>query len=347
MKKSLAAVLLILASFVFSLPAIAGYKEIEVRPGDLAGWFDYNAYQAGISGAASPEVLEGYNIWMNTRETLGSNGNYTFEGQPILPSSKVDCNNCHAGGGLVPFADPVYQSSRKWAAPKYWRANNEYTDLRHRIIRCLANCDGGMWVPRDHEVVDYLTAYVEWVGSLVTDPAMQSDYNQMPGISRTMDGFENWKNMSASKNRGAELYDDECRTCHGDRGKGEPADNIPPLWGNTSVPQTALGGLSVPGIARFIRANMPLGDEWSFSAQNALDVAAYFTSKSRPHSPLGDTYYSHIGPEGIPNVYYKNITWVIGPKASDDPFADNQRRFGPWKPIEDWQIQRQQELINP
>lgn len=345
--KNVIALLATAISLSLASPAVAGYEEIEVRPGELLGWFDYAAYQDGINGGASPEVFEGYNIWMNTPETLGPEGYYTFEGQPILPNSVVDCNNCHAGGGLVPFADPVYQSSRKWAAPKYWRANNEYTDLRHRIIRCLANCDGGQWIPRNHEVVDYLTAYVEWVGSLVIDPAMQSDYTQMPGISRTMDGFANWKNMTASKSRGAELYDDECRKCHGRGGRGEPEDNIPPLWGDTSVPQTALGGLSVPGIARFIRANMPIGKEWSFSAQDALDVAAYFTNNPRPHSPLGDTYYSHIGPEGISNVYYKNITWVIGPKAEDDTFSDDQRRFGPWKPIEDWQLQRQQELINP
>jgi thiosulfate dehydrogenase len=68
--------------------------------------------------------------------------------------------------------------------------------------------------------------------------------------------------------------------CHGAGGAGNPAANIPPLWGPKSFNDGA--GMNTK-MAGFVKANMPLGRGGSLSDQDAADVSAYVLSHARPH----------------------------------------------------------------
>ena len=79
---------------------------------------------------------------------------------------------------------------------------------------------------------------------------------------------------------GATIYSTQCLACHGAGGAGNPAANIPPLWGPKSFNDGA--GMNTK-MAGFVKANMPLGRGGSLSDQDAADVSAYVLSHARPH----------------------------------------------------------------
>ena len=84
--------------------------------------------------------------------------------------------------------------------------------------------------------------------------------------------------------RGEQLFAKNCAACHGADGAGNAAGGFPPLWGAQSF-NAGAGMHDVEKAARFIRANMPLGQEGTLTPEEARDVAAYIDSKPRPADP--------------------------------------------------------------
>jgi thiosulfate dehydrogenase len=78
--------------------------------------------------------------------------------------------------------------------------------------------------------------------------------------------------------RGRILYGESCASCHGDEGLG--TDDGPPVWGEKSYNDGA-GLAHAEKLAAWLKVAMPLGDP-SLSEQDAIDIAAYVDSQTRP-----------------------------------------------------------------
>lgn len=82
--------------------------------------------------------------------------------------------------------------------------------------------------------------------------------------------------------RGEELYEKKnCMSCHGADGSGTGANSGPALWGENSFNDGAgMGRLTK--MAGYIQNNMPIGQEYELTDQEAADLAAYLLSQDRP-----------------------------------------------------------------
>lgn len=84
--------------------------------------------------------------------------------------------------------------------------------------------------------------------------------------------------INADGDRGKSLYAKECASCHGDDGRG--TEDGPPVWRKLSYNDGA-GLAQVDKWAAWLNVAMPL-DDASLSEQEALDIAAFVNSNSRP-----------------------------------------------------------------
>jgi thiosulfate dehydrogenase len=82
---------------------------------------------------------------------------------------------------------------------------------------------------------------------------------------------------SADKQRGAILYANRCKSCHGENGEG--VDENPPVWGDRSYNQGA-GFANNAQLAAWLKVAMPL-DDATLTEQEAIDIAAYVNSHER------------------------------------------------------------------
>jgi thiosulfate dehydrogenase len=130
---------------------------------------------------------------------------------------------------------------------------------------------------------------------------------------------------------GQVVYSTKCAICHGGDGgglltTGDPRKGylFPPLWGSDSFNDGAGMG-RVLTAARFIKARMPLGKA-DLTDGEAFDVAAFINSKPRPQMANLDKDYPDRSTKPIDNPY--------GPYA--DPFPQDQHKYGPFQPIEDY-----------
>src|SRR5699024_6871569 len=97
---------------------------------------------------------------------------------------------------------------------------------------------------------------------------------------------------------GEELYEAKnCMTCHGDNGEGTGANTGPALWGENSFNDGA-GLTRFSKMAGYIQNNMPIGDEYILSDQEASDLAAYILMQERPVFKDVDKDFPHAeGPD--------------------------------------------------
>jgi thiosulfate dehydrogenase len=103
------------------------------------------------------------------------------------------------------------------------------------------------------------------------------------------------KSLKPDLVRGKAVYTEQCASCHGANGEGSKrADGAwvyPPLWGDQSF-NIGAGMARLYTAAAFVKNNMPVGAhnhfplaQGSLSDQDAVDVAAWFTTQPRPDFP--------------------------------------------------------------
>jgi len=141
----------------------------------------------------------------------------------------------------------------------------------------------------------------------------------------------------ADPKRGAEVYAQNCASCHQTDGKGQrngvagdaKGYRYPPLWGPDSFNNGA-GMHRLIASASFIRGNMPFGarhDAPVLSVDDAWDVAAYINSQPRPSRANLERDY--------PNRARKPVDAPFPPFL--DKFPVEQHKYGPFRPILDAQ----------
>ncbi len=209
------------------------------------------------------QVTRGYNIIKETRLHL-----------PEYAGNKINCTNCHSSGGNS-FGGKHNGFSLVGVVHKYPRklkSGEDYT-LAERMNSCFVRSLNGKPVPVDSQDMLALIAYLEWISSGVPKGA----------------GFP-WLGMKEIRSghtpdpvNGAKLFALKCAPCHGEQGQGQERPSslsYPPLWGENSFNDGA-GMHHIKTFAYFVFENMPY-EEPTLSYEEALDVAAFVTSRPRP-----------------------------------------------------------------
>ncbi len=189
----------------------------------------------------------------------------------------LSCANCHLQAGRQPNAGPM------WAAYGMYPAYREKTDrsnsLEERIQQCFQFSMNGFAPALDAPELRALVTYIHFLSKGVPI-GVEMPGRGFPQVIRT--------GSDPSPTRGGDVYKAKCTSCHGADGAGEkkPGGGYtwPPLWGMDTYNKGA-GMAKNALLAGFIKANMPLGQPWSLTDQEALDVAAYINLQIRPFDP--------------------------------------------------------------
>ncbi|QDT30899.1 c-type cytochrome [Thalassoglobus polymorphus] len=191
--------------------------------------------------------------------------------------NKLNCTSCHLDSGRHPQAGSFLETAA--AYPAWSPREKRVITLEDRALNCFMRSQNGIRPPNGSQVSVAITTYITWLSegsALKMNPNKPLGPNHTPQL--TLDG------LKPNIERGAKLYANQCADCHSEDGLG--TDEGPPVWGNDSYNDGA--GLSrVPKLASWLKVAMPLGDE-TLTTQEALDIAAFVNSHSRPKFVLSE-----------------------------------------------------------
>lgn len=231
------------------------------------GYFAPAKLDAAPADKYGDEVKLGFKIFTQTQRYA-----------PRYAGRGLTCNNCHLDAGRKPNSAPM------WAAlpayPMYFQRSDRTDTIEDRIRTCFAFSMNGFPPAPDAPETRALVAYFHFISK---GAPMATT---LPGRSFPVLGYTG---QEPSKDRGKEIYKDKCISCHSDNGSGKKNNEgyyiYPPLWGWDSYNKGSSFYHVRNMLARFIWANMPLGQEYILTQQEAMDVAAYINIHNRPKDP--------------------------------------------------------------
>ena len=152
--------------------------------------------------------------------------------------------------------------------------------------------------PTSREVLA-LAAYLNWISrgnEIGKSPAWRGQNTIPQRLARSR--------RQTRPEKGEAIYKERCVSCHGAEGQGVfVGDKRPgPLWGPDSWNDGA-GAARVYTLAGIIRYTMPYLDPGNMTDEDALQLAAFITSKPRPAFPFKDKDYL-VDPLPPDAVYY-------------------------------------------
>ncbi|MDH4273680.1 MAG: c-type cytochrome [Gammaproteobacteria bacterium] len=211
-------------------------------------------------------VRMGREIFVNTQISAGR-----------YVGNALNCQSCHLQEGRKPYAMPIWGAFGMY--PMFRNKTRSVVTYEQRIQDCFRFSLNGIPPSVDSPEMQALVAYSHWL-SRGAPIGVELPGRSLPGLMRTED---------PSPQRGEIVYTTRCAMCHGELGLGKKtADGtqyaFPPLWGPDSFNKGA-GIFRVRTAAQYIKANMPLGQGFTISDQEALDVAAYIWIQDRPKDP--------------------------------------------------------------
>lgn len=188
---------------------------------------------------------------------------------PDNVGNELSCQSCHADGGLSASSSMVGVAADY---PQYRPREGVTFTLEDRVNGCMIRSMNGEMIENDSEEMRGLIAYMTYLSE-----------GYEIGAERPWAGLNNMEEIpEPDVVSGKELYEAKnCLTCHGDDGEGTGANSGPALWGENSFNDGAgMGRLNK--MAAYIQNNMPIGDEYDLSDQEAADLAAYILMQERP-----------------------------------------------------------------
>jgi thiosulfate dehydrogenase len=201
-------------------------------------------------------VMYGHQILTQTRKTL-----------PQHVGSQLDCKNCHFDGGMT--RDGLTLVGVAAVYPKYQQRAGYAVDLVQRTNACFERSENGAALPPDGREMQAIMAYYHWISKGIPI------YADVPWLG--LKPVEATEPVTAVI--GEQVFAAQCQACHGADGQGTKI--APPLWGDGSFNDGA-GMAHVDTAAAFVHAFMPRNYP-DLTDQQAVDVAAFVTSKPRPH----------------------------------------------------------------
>lgn len=314
-----------------------------------------NASYAGDVAWAN-KVVFGYDIMTKTYANIGD---IRTDGEaPLYQGPVMECSTCHAQGGTVPYAYPLFRTSNFFgirdvdndpenldAVGKLYGNLGYMRDTVTRIRDCGVHCAGAGQIPEGSDEMAALVAWADVVRDGIyageglieafKNPASPADLKKIPGarippFSETLTD----PTFKADIVAGEALYATSCSSCHGKEGLGKwnvrKGYSVPPLAGVAGYTQAG-GPYMVPVVAAFIQHQMPLSNPGSLSKQESLDLAAYISAFARTGRWWQDYFFEH-NPCGRPAF----LPLDVGVIPSDYPFSADQTKNGPWGEINTW-----------
>jgi thiosulfate dehydrogenase len=258
-------------------------------------------------------IYYGRDLIANTAFYLGPKGKVAHL------SNGMNCQNCHLNAGTKPWGNNFGAVAAIY--PKFRERSGTRESIVKRITDCFERSLNGRAPDSTSREMRAMLSYIQFIGQEV--PKGKSPKGSglwpIPFLDR-----------AANPAKGKLAYQQKCVTCHGSQGQGRPtADRtgytFPPLWGNHSY-NIGAGLFRISRLAGYLKANMPLGANWDtpqLSDEEAWDLAAYVNSLPRPVKDLSQDW---------PNIKGKPVDHPFGPYA--DQFSENQHKYGPFAPIE-------------
>lgn len=202
----------------------------------------------------------------------------------VLPETgnKLSCQSCHADGGISQSSSMVGVTTQ---FPQYRPREGVVFTLEDRINGCMTRSMNGEKIEHDSEEMRALVSYLTYIseGIEVGEDIPWRMLNTMTEIPEP------------DVASGEELYTKKnCMTCHGNDGSGTGANTGPALWGEDSFNDGA-GMSRMTKMAGYIQNNMPIGEEYELTDQEAADLAAYLLSHERPIWAGHDDDFPHGG----------------------------------------------------
>ncbi len=195
---------------------------------------------------------------------------------PQYVGNSLNCVNCHTDGGAMAGAAPLWGA---WVSyPAYRSKNKKVNTFEERLQGCFTYSMNGKPPPLGSDALVALSAYAYWLaqGLPVDEKVAGRGYPAAPKPEQAPDFV-----------RGEKVYAARCAICHAANGQGQQVNGqvvFPPLWGDQSFNWGAGMG-SIKNAANFIYANMPYGQSYSLSPQEAWDVAYFMDGHERPQDP--------------------------------------------------------------
>lgn len=274
------------------------------------------------TGPLGDMIRYGKELMDNTPYYIGPEG---ISGK--YAQNKMTCTNCHLEAGTRPYAFNFFSTYGSY--PQYRSRENEVLTIEQRVNNCITRPLNGTPIPLDSKEMIAFVSYIKWLGTNVP-------------IGEEVTGFEGgylvFPDRAADPEKGKKIFMEECALCHGADGKGKMlADNskyeFPPLWGPEAY-QSGSSMFRIIKAARFIKYNMPNGITWEnpkLTDAEALDVAAFINSP--------DNYRPGNKPSDYSDLRTKYVDFPFGPY--DDPFSEEQHKYGPFKPIIEYRKKKQ------
>jgi thiosulfate dehydrogenase len=182
-------------------------------------------------------------------------------------TARLSCANCHAEGGIQPYASPMVGVGATF--PQFNARAGHVISLKDRIQECFVRSENGKPIDYDGATMHALVDYIGWLST----PEPQ----RKPYVGR---GLVKLADLRPDPIHGRQIYAAQCAGCHGQNGEGRP-HVFPPLWGPDSFNDGA-GMHGVKKMAAFVKQNMPQNRMGVLSAQEAYDVAEFIHEQPRP-----------------------------------------------------------------
>ncbi|MFB2533480.1 c-type cytochrome [Paracoccus sp. p3-h83] len=297
-------------------------------PGDMPQEIDLAAWTVGDIDALDDDEYGRavrYGLQLTT-DTFAHIGPEVADPAMRYSGNNLSCQSCHQDAATKPFAMPWIGVSA--AFPQYRARENDLQSVEDRVNGCMERSMAGKPLPLDSAEMRAYTAYIHFLSRGIPTGA------KVIGAGTIRDAAPD---RAADPQAGEAVFQAHCVACHGDDGMGmrmgEAGDGLgyafPPLWGDDSYNDGA-GMYRVVMAYRYILANMPQGadhENRQLAPDEAFDVAAYINSQ-----PRGEK----AGMEAdFPDRLRKAPDMPFAPWAGD--FPAEQHKYGPFKPIADWQ----------
>ncbi|HLR59283.1 MAG TPA: c-type cytochrome [Pseudogracilibacillus sp.] len=188
---------------------------------------------------------------------------------PENVGNELSCQSCHADGGLSISSSLVGVAGDY---PQYRPRENVTFTLEDRVNGCMIRSMNGEMIDYDSEEMRGMIAYMTYLSE-----------GYEIGADRPWAGLNSKDELpEPNVDNGEELYESKnCLTCHATDGSGTGANSGPALWGQDSFNDGAgLGRLTK--LTGYIQNNMPVGNEYELSDQEATDLAAFILMQDRP-----------------------------------------------------------------
>jgi thiosulfate dehydrogenase len=229
-------------------------------------------FAAMLDEPNATQLVRGMRLNMQTKALL-----------PDHVGDSLNCASCHLNSGTVALASPFVGLSAQF--PSYASRAGKVISLADRINGCFLRSMNGKALPVDSADMKAMVAYFDW---------MKGGYRMNEKIAGRGAGKID-DHLLPNLAHGKDVYAAQCASCHGANGEGtKRADGeyvYPPLWGGQSF-NVGAGMARLYTAAAFVKNNMPVGAHNRFplaqgglSDQDAVDVAAWFTTQPRADFP--------------------------------------------------------------